>query len=322
MPMIRDSWVVKNTRRTWLFALGLLFFSSVCKTEVLPLNFVVVKDQGVYRHIIDVTERSLLQQGVNFSTRVIETSNNPPASVTGRVITIGTQAAAFAYPYYANGPTTSALLTQSGFEQLIASSDVNSGKNTDKNLLQTITPLLLDQPLTRFFAIGSLLVTDAKHVGILVGPANEQRLPDIRRQAREAGLRLNVVLLKPDDNPIQLIEPVIKNSDFFVVLPDRKLINQLAAKWVLPLSYRYRVPVIAYSQKYVEAGALAAVFSSPDDVAETIADSVLAQVRNHPAGDQRFSISLNQSVARSLGIKLRPTELYRQQLTTAEVSPP
>jgi putative ABC transport system substrate-binding protein len=85
---------------------------------------------------------------------------------------------------------------------------------------------------------------------------------------------------------------------------------------VLPLSYRFRTPVIAYSKKYVDAGALASVYFSPDNVAATIADSLLEDSSVDTSND--FSVSLNSSVARSLGIKLVDKEVYREKIKTME----
>ncbi len=266
-----------------------------------------------------MTEQSLISRGVTVNTTVIDVvnANTAPSLQEGELITIGTRAASFAYKNYPGVAVTSALVTRSGFEQLAQ----QSFGGVDQALRHGVAPLLLDQPLSRFFTLGSLLVPAAQTVGILVGPANENRLPDILASAKAAGFEVNIALLKPDDNPIQIIEPVVKSSDFFVVIPDRKLINQLAAKWVLPLSYRYRKPVIAYSQKYVEAGALASVFSSPEDVAVSIADSVLKVAANGNRS-ARFSVSLNSSVARSLGIDLQEAGQYASQLRTLEVVAP
>ena len=94
-------------------------------------------------------------------------------------------------------------------------------------------------------------------------------------------------------------------------------------------SYRYNKPVIAYSKKYVDAGALAAVFSSPDNVAATVATTIAKQLQQDipkaTAGtdhNQYFSVALNRSVGRSLRIQLQQTEYYQQQLQAKEKSTP
>ena len=93
----------------------------------------------------------------------------------------------------------------------------------------------------------------------------------------------------------------------------------------MPLSYRYNKPVIAYSKKYVEAGALAAVFSSPDDVVAILAEQLQQNIHNATTdidNNKFFSIAVNRSVGRSLRIQLQQPERYRQQLQAMEKSTP
>jgi hypothetical protein len=287
--------------------------------DPLPVTFVVVKDQGIYRQIIELTDQAIKNDGLTVKTKVIEIdgSGDTPHEMEGRFVTIGTQAAAYAYNRYSGNAIISALLTRSGFTQLAQ----QSFGGADRALRSGVVPLLLDQPLSRFFTLGAKLVPSAKTVGILVGPANEDRLEAITSQAIVSGFDVHIALLHPDNNPIQVIEPVMKSCDFFIVLPDRKQINQLAAKWVLPLSYRYKKPVIAYSQKYVEAGALASVFSSPKDVALSIVDSLKVVPSNANSHSLPFSISLNSSVARSLGIDVENPDYYSSLIRSQEPSP-
>ncbi|MEH6910615.1 MAG: hypothetical protein V7459_08500 [Oceanicoccus sp.] len=298
-------------------------FSLLCSflvfADPLPVTFIVIKDQGIYRKIIELTDQTIRHDGLTVTTKVIEIdgSGDTRHEMEGRLVTIGTQAAAYAYDHYSGETIISALLTRSGFTQLAQ----QSFGGADSARRHGVVPLLLDQPLSRFFTLGAKLVPSAKTVGILVGPANEDRLEAITRQAIVSGFDVQIALLHPDNNPIQIIEPVMKSSDFFIVLPDRKQINQLAAKWVLPLSYRYKKPVIAYSQKYVEAGALASVFSSPKDVALSITDSLRAVPANTNSYAPPFSISLNFSVARSLGIEVKDPDYYTSLIRSRESLP-
>ena len=305
----------------YFLALGVLSFllSFLVFAEPLPVTFVVVKDQGVYSKIIVVADRLLQRDGVAVKTKVVEidSSSNTVHEVEGRLVTIGTQAAAYAYERYSGKTMINALLTRSGFTQLAQ----QSFGSIDSARRHGIVPLLLDQPLSRFFTLGAILVPSAKTVGILVGPANKHRLESIRNQAATFGFDIKIAVLDPDNNPMQVIEPVIAACDFFVVLPDRRQINQLAAKWVLPLSSRYRKPVIAYSQKYAEAGALASIFSSPEDVALSIVNRLNDEAAVTDSRVVPFSISLNSSVARSLGIKIKEAEFYSSAIHRGEQLP-
>ncbi len=287
------------------------------------VTFVVVKHDGIYKKIIDATEKSLAARGIQLDKTIIEVNKTDQAPKAGesRIISIGTKAAAFAYQQYPDQPITHALITRSSFQQLAH----DHFGSADQALENNISPLFIDQPIARFFALGLELVPQAKTIGILVGPSNQAQIPSITAQATSLGLTVNIALLKPNSNPIKIIEPVMRDSDFFVVLPDRKHINQLAAKWALPLSYRYRKPLISYSHKYVDAGALASVYTSPENVAKTIAEQLLKDADTAVPNDdnsKQFSISINRSVARSLRINVQQADVYQKRLQAKEATAP
>ena len=323
-----------------LLAAMVLYVPMVAQAGSNAVTFVVTKNDGIPQHIIHSTEQALIKTGIEIDKSIIEVNDFQTANAAVRasnpkdlIVSIGTKAAAFAYRQYPDRPMINALITHSSFAQLV---DNHLG-GAEQALNLEITPLLINQPISRFFTLGLQLVPEAKSIGVLIGPSNKAKLPDIKAQAERLGLTINIALLKPDSNPIKVIEPIMRSSDFFVVLPDRKYINQLAAKWILPLSYRYNKPVIAYSKKYVDAGALAAVFSSPDNVATRVAATVATTVTTTIAkqlqqdipkatagtdNNQYFSVALNRSVGRSLRIQLQQPEYYQQQLQAKEKSTP
>lgn len=313
---IRD-YIAKRIALVILITFGFCFptTSHTEDTKSISVTFVLVKNEGIYKKIVELTEQSLLSKEVSIDKTIIEVNNdsNTTLPTQGKIISIGTKAAAFAYQQYPNQPIISALLTRSGFLKIAQ----DSFGGSDQAIAQNITPLFIDQPISRFFSLGSLLVPDAKTIGVLVGPSNKDQIDNIKAHAAALHLNINIALLKPDANPIKIIEPVMRNSDFFVVLPDRKHINQLAAKWTLPLSYRYHKPLISYSQKYVQAGAIASVFTSPENIATTIVSQLLQPESNKTT---LFSISVNNSVARSLRIKLESPDAYQQQLRSDEAA--
>lgn len=305
------------------------------------ITFVVVKNEGIYKKIIDSAQQSLKLSGHEIDATIVEVSEvevnevevnkvevneadvnkakkaghtSAISNADSQIVSIGTKAAAFSYQQFPNRPVTNALITHSSFAQLAQD---NFG-SSEQALAKQITPLFIDQPISRFIALGLELVPNAKTIGVLVGPSNKSQIPTIKAKAASNGLRINIAQLEPNSNPIKVIEPVMRGSDFFVVLPDRKHINQLAAKWTLPLSYRYRKPLIAYSQKYVDAGALASVFTSLEDVA----DSIALQLQQKTDSDQStpFSVSLNRAVGRSLRIQLRKADEYQQRLQNREAA--
>jgi len=154
---------------------------------------------------------------------------------------------------------------------------------------------------------------------VMLGPSAVGRQAELTDIISAAGMQPQFVSIEPRDNPIHKIEPVLRNSDVFIPVPDSRLINLATAKWVLHLSYRHKVPVIAFSRTYLKAGALAAIYSSPANVAmqtlELIAEKVASPDRAGRAYSPKYySIHFNYSVAATLDVPLRKEKFYRQQL--------
>ena len=137
------------------------------------------------------------------------------------------------------------------------------------------------------------------------------------------GFMIQRVRIEESDNPIRLLDPFFSSADAFVPLPHPGSIDRNHAKWILYLASRHRKPVIGFSSRYVDAGALASIFASPEDiVAETV--EIIAKwnlLKESPKpwarpGD-RFSIKTNPKIARFLRIQIPgETELSPDSLRT------
>ncbi len=288
------------------------------------LNYIVTSNHGIYKSIIDLSLQELNKKHPgSYQAKVISLEKEQYfPQQTKHIITIGTRAAQHAYQHYPNASIISALLTQSAFEKL----SIENYGNKEFAIKSGVTPLFINQPFSRYLHLGLLLIENAKTVGILVGPVNKVNIPKIRKYISAQGLTPYFALISAEKNPIEVIEPVIKKSDFFIVLPDQQLINRTTAKWVLQLGYLHKTPVIAYSNKYVQAGALAAVFSSPEDIATSIVHTIQGHSpvneNYNPYFPSIFSIASNKSVARSLKIPLLDMKTYRQQINKIEQRAP
>jgi putative tryptophan/tyrosine transport system substrate-binding protein len=75
--------------------------------------------------------------------------------------------------------------------------------------------------------------------------------------------------------------------------------------------------IIAFSKSYLKAGALAAIYSSPVDVARDTVDW-FANPRASTVGGlykpTHYSLNFNKSVAANLQIELKPDQFYRDHL--------
>jgi ABC-type uncharacterized transport system substrate-binding protein len=96
-------------------------------------------------------------------------------------------------------------------------------------------------------------------------------------------------------------------------MADPQVFNGNTLPNILLASYRARIPVMAFSPAYVKAGALLSLHSTPSQVgsqAGVVARSALqGAALPAPQYPTDFTVSVNDYVARSLGLGLDATTL-------------
>ena len=134
-------------------------------------------------------------------------------------------------------------------------------------------------------------------------------------------MSLNAQSTRPAENLFATLESVLNSSDVLLVIPDSEIYSSSNVRNILLTSYRYQVPLIGISQAYVNAGALGAIFSIPEQLAGQTVEMIIFFARSRRLPDPQypvlFSISLNQQVARSLGIALDSPEAIRERMDKA-----
>ncbi len=230
------------------------------------------------------------------------------------IIAIGSKASAYINKTEISAPALSVFLTQDSWHK------IRMGSMFQKNK----TAIYLDQPYQRFTQLCSLLPINVRSLGAVFGPSSLDKFKILEHFSDANGLLLNARLLNKDDNPITVIEPLFKQSDLFLALPDTTVFNQTTAKWILILAMKYKKPVIGFSQAYTKAGALAALHSTPKDTGKDTAHWVRQWLNSQgtamlsPRFNRIFTLSINPQVARLLGVSGLNAESLKQSLIELE----
>ena len=184
--------------------------------------------------------------------------------------------------------------------------------------------VVIDQPLERALSLGQLLVPSARRVSAVFGPVSVSTRPQLIEAVQRRGMELIYADMDSDDNPIGVLSPLVQKTDLFIAVADRAVFNKSVAKWLLYLSFRQKVSVIGFSQSYAKAGALGAVYSSPENIGRHGAElmmSLLASEGSEPIADELwrtnypkyYTLEVNREVARALNISVPEFEvLYRE----------
>lgn len=165
---------------------------------------------------------------------------------------------------------------------------------------------VLDQPLARHIRLIRATSAKTARVGVLLGP---QSAP-MRNALAEAGARQGVTMsfetIEDIDGLLPALERLLETSDAILAVPDPVAYSPSTARPILLTTYRYRKPLFGYSQAYVTAGAIASVYTAPEDAARQVGEWLVAQQgAGHidlPVAEapRYFSVGVNRHVARSL----------------------
>jgi ABC-type uncharacterized transport system substrate-binding protein len=177
---------------------------------------------------------------------------------------------------------------------------------------RSVSAIYLDQPFARQAQLIHLALPETRRVGVLLSTEQAGLAGELDLALQGQQLSLVLGNLSAEQRLIAPLETVLSDADVLLAVTDPQVFNRNTAQSLFLTSYRYRVPVLGYSQSLTRAGALLSLHSSPAQIgrqtAETVAaalqgGSVRLPVPDHPT---YFSISINEQVARSLGYTLLP----------------
>jgi ABC-type uncharacterized transport system substrate-binding protein len=286
-----------------------------------PTNiaFVISKASSAYQQVVSGAESNLLEQNNQYSfVSMVQGDHSKidrALQSADLIVTVGAGATEAVVGKAPSQPVIAALITDSAFSAIVQ----KYYGSRDQALASGLSVICLDQPVKRSIKLSKLLVPSASNVGLMLGPASSSKLEEFGRHVTETGMEPILVSVNTRDNPIKTLEPIIKRSDVFIPVPDSRLINIATAKWILQLSYRHKVPVVAYSKAYLSAGALAAVYTSPENVAQQVFELIVKYENSEGSAGAAhmpayFSVEFNTNVAEHLGIRLQDKQFYLDRL--------
>ena len=214
-------------------------------------------------------------------------------------------------------PVLCALLPRTSYESVLQ-------ENGQRSSAQ-FSALYLDQPLSRQLELIRLALPAAKNVGVLWGQESKSKESVLKALAATKQLTLVEGRVSGDGLLFPQLKKVLADADVLLAQADQQVFNPQTIQNILLASFRAQVPMVGFSPAYVRAGALIAVFSTPEQIGRqsaALAKDVL-QGKGLPATPlypSSFSVMVNDHVARSLGLSLEASALTAR-LKSAESAP-
>lgn len=188
------------------------------------------------------------------------------------------------------------------------------------------TALFLDQPPARYVDLIRATLPDVERVGLLAGRDSRDSVNRFAQLARERKLRPSIENINSDSDLYPAVQRLFSDGGVLLATPDASVFNSQTIPNIILSTYRFRAPVIGYSQTQVKSGALAAVYSTPAQLgtqsAEIVRSIVNGAAAPAPQYPRIFSVGINSVVARSLGLDIESESVIHDRIERAEKERP
>ncbi|MAD01562.1 MULTISPECIES: ABC transporter substrate-binding protein [Pseudomonas] len=185
-----------------------------------------------------------------------------------------------------------------------------------------LSALYADPEPARQLQLSRLLAPRLDRAGILLSRDSRWQRARWQAAADQQGITLTIAEVDgPDDLSRQLLG-LLGRSDILLGTDDSSIYNADNLKTILLTSYSRNKVLIGPSAPFIDAGSLSTTYSSPQDMARSVAylleQGLPPQTTSYP---RYFSVLSNAQVARSLGIPLPDDATLARRLAELEQEP-
>ena len=277
--------------RIFLAVLLFCLLPTLCTAAKLHVLLIPSGQEAPYRNFSG-TFRKNLPNDIQLEELKIESFTGMEKADV--IVTVGMKAAASVLKR-TTLPVVAAMIPSHGYASL---------KQIRADALSAI---FVDQPWARQVLLLRAAFPDRTRVGLLTSPRSDLDIAKLSLKLREAGDTL-VSVQVAEGTLFDSLERTLSRSQILLAVPDSAIYNSNSIRDILLSSYRYRVPLVGFSEAFVDAGAICAVYSTPDQLAAQTVEMIGSYLNQHrlpePEYPALFKISVNHEVANMLGIPI------------------
>lgn len=241
------------------------------------------------------------------------------------IVPIGTDASRMVRAQHTDTPVLNIFTTRESFEAIWEGAGAAGSSGA-------VSALYLEQPIARQMQFIRITLPRHRQCGVLLGRRSFHLTAELKAAAAKNRLALRPVDISEEKKPIDSIKGLIANNNVILAVPDAETLTPNLAKWLLYMAYQREVPVIGFSRAMVDAGALGALYTTPEQIGRQAAEILLraaldaANAKNpvwhlppaqYPA---YFEVTVNDAVARSLKLHVQSETYLAESLIRLEQS--
>lgn len=208
-----------------------------------------------------------------------------------------------------NIPVIAALIPRPTYDKILA----EAGRNRPRT-----SAVFLEQPAARQAAFIRHLLPGQRKIGLLQRSASGLPLGPQLQALASAGFTVETEETQSDSDLLPALNALLPKVNVLLAQPDPNIYKRDNIKAILVTSYRHQKPLIAFSPTLVNAGALAALYATPAQLARQTGDLILTHGTSLPTprDPSQFAIAINQSVAQALNLSLPDEATLRRALAS------
>ena len=197
---------------------------------------------------------------------------------------------------------------------------ITSRKNTGHKYTSAQSDLITAQPECRHIQLIKSINPGWSDVGVLSSIDSLDIAAALTKCAIRHNLNLQVYAITDKSDLLVTLEAAVEDNKVLLAISDPFIYNSNTVKNILLTAYRHRKPVIGYSDSFVQAGAVAAIYTSPESAGDKAAEIISSFFKNNWQFNKNiyvtddFSISTNKQVATSLDISIPDVESVRKSI--------
>lgn len=271
--------------------------------------------KSIHKHLEQFPKNKIEIKEVDTTT--IEKSKTIDLNHKDLVVAVGTNATLAVVSKKTTTKILSAAIPKVSFEEIRS----RYGQSASSINQVKLFALVLDQPLARRLDLIQEILPNTKSIGLVLGPATKNHANYYKTEIKRRNLVAHIKHVENADKIISSFDHVLNSSDVLLGLVDPLVFNRTSARNVLLTAYRWRVPLIGVSPAYVRAGAIAAVYSTPEQLGQQLAEKLAILARTgqstYPVVDfaKYFKVAVNYQVAESMSIFIDTEENLAEKLT-------
>jgi putative tryptophan/tyrosine transport system substrate-binding protein len=302
---MKSSRLAKNWKVFCLLSLA-IWASCVHLVNAAPLQVTVVlsEDSPAYQAFSQALHEQLHDKNISLSTAAL----TAPLPSEGLSIGVGMKAATALAA--SNAPAIlNVLIPKSGHDKLLRDGHPRAAQ---------FSSIFIEQPTDRQIHFAVAALPAKSRIGVLFDANQALDVAGLKREVKQHNHSLVMQEVSADMPLAEALQALLQHSDALLALPNPAIYNANTLRNILLTTYRAGIPLVGFSPSYVKAGALCAVFSSPEHIATQAAQWIRNFATSHtlPAAQypQLFDVAVNEQVARSLSIAMPSSDELRLAL--------